>query len=207
LDPDPGQPNYCGSGFRPESTTLSVRHNFKKYGVHFETTYQNHTLIFYFPSRFEVSAEQRTFFSDVNFHRAAATFFHAVCVGKLRYSEEAESVAIWLQRKVAGINEPSDKSISFSISGSGIISGFIILDPKIRIRIKMSRIRSTAPYSVCRGNSVTQTKIIRFGFRKQIRNHETILVKMMRKSRKIDVYVPKRSKFSKRYFENNADLA
>jgi hypothetical protein len=52
------------------------------------------------------------FFSDVIFHGAAATFFHAVCVRKLRYSEEAGSVAIWLQRKVAGINEPGDKSIS-----------------------------------------------------------------------------------------------
>jgi hypothetical protein len=137
LDPDPGQPNYCRSGFRPKSTTLSVRHNFKKYGVHFETTNQNHTLIFYLPSRFEVPAEHRTFFSDVNFHGAAATFFHAVCVGKLRYSEEAESDAIWLQRKVAGINDPGDKSISFSTSRSGIISGFVILDPKIRIRIKI----------------------------------------------------------------------
>jgi hypothetical protein len=42
-------------------------------------------------------------------------------------------------------------------SGSGAISGFVIQDPKIRIRIKMSRIRSTATFSVWRGNSETDS--------------------------------------------------
>jgi hypothetical protein len=46
-------------------------------------------------------------------------------------------------------------------------------DPKIRIRIKMAQLRSTAPYSVLRGKSVTHTKIIIFGFQKQIRIRET----------------------------------
>jgi hypothetical protein len=51
-------------------------------------------------------------------------------------------------------------------SGSGAISGFVIQDLKIRIRIKMSRIRSTATYT-------------QFGaeIRRQIRIHETIVVK------------------------------
>jgi hypothetical protein len=113
LDPNP---QHCLSGIILKSTVYT-----------FKTTNQNNTLIFYFPSRFEVPAEQRMFFSDVNFHGAVATFFHAVCVGKLRYSEGAESVAIWLQRKVAGINEPGDKSISFSTSG--IISSYHIIIP------------------------------------------------------------------------------
>jgi hypothetical protein len=51
------------------------------------------------------------FFSDLNFHEAAAVFFHVVCVGNLWYPEEEESGAIWGQRKV---NEPGDKSIFFS---------------------------------------------------------------------------------------------
>jgi hypothetical protein len=50
--------------------------------------------------------------------------------------------------------------------GSGAISGFVMqsTDKKIRIRIKMARILSTAPYSVWRGKSVMHTKNIRFGF-------------------------------------------
>jgi hypothetical protein len=48
------------------------------------------------------------FFSGLNFHEAAAVFFHVVCVGNLWYPEEAESGAIWGQRKVTGINEPGD---------------------------------------------------------------------------------------------------
>jgi hypothetical protein len=59
--------------------------------------------------RIEVHAEQRMFFSDLNFHEAAAVFFHVVCVGNLWYPEEEESGAIWGQRKVTGINEPGDK--------------------------------------------------------------------------------------------------
>ncbi len=55
-------------------------------------------------------------------------------------------------------------------------------DPKIRIRIKMARLRSTAPYSVLRGKSVTHTKIIIFGFQKQIRIRETNPRQMTRKS-------------------------
>ncbi len=46
-------------------------------------------------------------------------------------------------------------------------------DPKIRIKIKMARLRSTALYSVLRGKSVTHTKIIIFGFQKHIRIRET----------------------------------
>jgi hypothetical protein len=42
-----------------------------------------------------------------------AAFFHVAFVGNLRYPDEAEAVAIWLQRKVAGINEPGDKLLLF----------------------------------------------------------------------------------------------
>ncbi len=136
LDPDPGQPNYCGSGFRPKSTTLSIRHKFKKYGVHFEPTNQNHTLIFYFPSRFEVPAKHRTFFSDVNFHGAAATFFHAVCVvnwGTLR--RQSQSPSGFRGKSLASMSQVTNQFLLH-----------IQIRHHIRIRnIKMSQIRSTAP--------------------------------------------------------------
>jgi hypothetical protein len=67
----------------------------------------------YFISRFEVHSEQKAFFKDLNFHEAVAAFFHVAFVGNLRYPDEAEAVAIWLQRKVAGINEPGDKLLLF----------------------------------------------------------------------------------------------
>jgi hypothetical protein len=59
--------------------------------------------------RFEVHAEQEPFFSDLNFHEALAAFFHLAFVGNLKYPDEAESVAIWAQRKLAGINDPGNK--------------------------------------------------------------------------------------------------
>jgi len=43
---------------------------------------------------------------DLNFNEAVASFLHLCFVGNLKYPEEAESVAVWLQRKVAGMDEP-----------------------------------------------------------------------------------------------------
>ncbi len=52
---DPGKPTLCGSGPGPGSTTLPVRHSFKrKFGM---------KPIFYFSPRFEVHGEQMAFFS------------------------------------------------------------------------------------------------------------------------------------------------
>jgi hypothetical protein len=61
--------------------------------------------------RFEVHAEQKTLFFDLNFQEAVAAFYHVVCVGSLRYPDEAVSFTIWLQRKVIGINVPGDISV------------------------------------------------------------------------------------------------
>lgn len=47
--------------------------------------------------RFEVHAEQKAFFRDLNFNEALASFLHLSFVGNLKYPEEGESVAIWLQ--------------------------------------------------------------------------------------------------------------
>jgi hypothetical protein len=55
---------------------------------------------------FEVHAEQKLFMTDLNFNEALTSFLHLAFVGNLRYPENGEAVAVWIQRKVAGINDP-----------------------------------------------------------------------------------------------------
>ncbi len=51
-------------------------------------------------------AENKVFFVDLNFNEAIAAFFHLTFVCNLHYPEEGEAVAVWLQRKIAGIDYP-----------------------------------------------------------------------------------------------------
>ena len=55
--------------------------------------------------KFEVCAENKIIFADLNFNDAVAGFFYITFIGNLAYPAEGESVAIWLQRKVVGIND------------------------------------------------------------------------------------------------------
>lgn len=55
--------------------------------------------------RFNIRAEHKTFLSDLSFSDAVAAFFHLTFVSNMKYPEGGEAVAIWLQRKVAGIVE------------------------------------------------------------------------------------------------------
>lgn len=60
---------------------------------------------------FEVHAELKPFFTGLNFHEAIASFLHLAFVGNLQYPENGEAVAVWLQRKVACINDPGKKMV------------------------------------------------------------------------------------------------
>ena len=53
---------------------------------------------------FDVRAEGKTIFSEVNICEALRGFFSIAFVGNMHYPELGEAVAILLQRKVAGIN-------------------------------------------------------------------------------------------------------
>jgi hypothetical protein len=53
--------------------------------------------------RFSVHAEKRAVFCDLTFTDAVAAFFHISFVCNMKYPDDGEAVAIWLQRKVAGI--------------------------------------------------------------------------------------------------------
>jgi hypothetical protein len=66
--------------------------------------------------RFEVHAEGKAFLVGLNFNEALAGFFHLSFVGNLRYPEDGEAVAVWLQRKVAGIDERGNYQINFSFT-------------------------------------------------------------------------------------------
>jgi hypothetical protein len=57
---------------------------------------------------FQVHAEQKPFLIDLNFNEALTSFLHLAFVGNLRYPENGEAVAVWIQRKVAGINDPGN---------------------------------------------------------------------------------------------------
>lgn len=52
---------------------------------------------------FSLHAEKKEVFSRLSFHDALAAFFHLTFVGNMRYPAKGEAVAVWLQRKVAGI--------------------------------------------------------------------------------------------------------
>lgn len=54
--------------------------------------------------RFDVHSEKKKIFANLNFNESVAAFFYVTFVGNLEYPQEGEAVAVWLQRKVAGIN-------------------------------------------------------------------------------------------------------
>jgi hypothetical protein len=55
--------------------------------------------------QFDLHVEQKQVFSALNFTEVLAAFFCLAFIGNLHYPEEAEAVAVLLQRKVAGIND------------------------------------------------------------------------------------------------------
>jgi hypothetical protein len=63
---------------------------------------------------FEVHAELKPFLTGLNFNEAISSFLHVAFIGNLRYPENAEAVAVWLQRKVAGINDPGKNILRLS---------------------------------------------------------------------------------------------
>jgi hypothetical protein len=66
-----------------------------------------------------------TVYSGLSFRRALAAYFHVVFATDLEYAREGEAVAIWLQRKVAGIKKEG-KSLSY-LYGTGIHFLFVFL--------------------------------------------------------------------------------
>jgi hypothetical protein len=54
--------------------------------------------------KFDICAEHKTIYSDLNFNDALAAFFYVAFIGNLEYPAKGEAVAVWLQRKIAGIN-------------------------------------------------------------------------------------------------------
>ncbi len=54
--------------------------------------------------KFDLHVEKKKIFADLNFSEALRAFFSVSFIGNLEYPEQAEAVAILLQRKVAGIN-------------------------------------------------------------------------------------------------------
>lgn len=52
---------------------------------------------------FDIRVERKVLFSGLNFEEAVAAYFHLCFVANLKYPEKGESVAIWLQRRIAGI--------------------------------------------------------------------------------------------------------
>lgn len=55
--------------------------------------------------RFNIVAEERTVFEDLNFNEALCSFFHLVFVVDMKYPKKAEALCIWLQKKVAVMTE------------------------------------------------------------------------------------------------------
>ena len=58
-----------------------------------------------FGYEFNLRALGVTVFHSLSFNDAIAAFFHLTFAVGLRYPENGEAVAVWLQRKVAGLDE------------------------------------------------------------------------------------------------------
>lgn len=54
---------------------------------------------------FDVHAERMKIFENLNLNDAISAFFHIGFVGNIRYPAKGEAVAVWLQRKVARVQE------------------------------------------------------------------------------------------------------
>jgi hypothetical protein len=54
--------------------------------------------------KFYICAEHKTIYSGLNVNDALAVFFYVAFIGNLEYRAKGEAVAVWLQRKIAGIN-------------------------------------------------------------------------------------------------------
>lgn len=59
------------------------------------------------PLCFSVCLEQTTVFQNLTFTCALASFFHLAFIGQVEYPKKGEAVAVWLQKKVARIDDKS----------------------------------------------------------------------------------------------------
>lgn len=59
-------------------------------------------------SHFSIEAEHKTILVGLTFNDAIASFFHLTFVANMKYPANGEDAAVWLQRKVAGIEETGD---------------------------------------------------------------------------------------------------
>jgi hypothetical protein len=76
-------------------------------------------------NKFDLHAEYEKVYTDLNFSEALRAFFSVAFIGNIHYPEAGESVAIVLQRKLAGINAEGNlfasnfKNVMYRYGGGG----------------------------------------------------------------------------------------